>query len=150
MAHQLSSVTRLVAAIKPTTVATSGTQSSTTIDARGFLSARAMCFMGLTSGDGIATLSILGSTATAGSFALLTGSTTASVASTTGQKDGLLVVDLTRLRSDKQFLQVNYVSATTLTQHGGVIVELYNPVRMPTTDQSTSLLQPQKVVWEAT
>lgn len=151
MAHQLSAVTKLVAAIKPTTVATSGTQSSTGWDMAGFLSVRAMCFMGLTSGDGVATLNLLGSSASTGTFAALAGSTSASVSSTTGQKDGILAVDFTRsIGSNDRYVQATYVSATTLTQHGGVILEFYNPVSVPTTDDSTSMLQAQKVVVEAT
>lgn len=151
MARQLSSCSKLVAAIKPTTVATSGTQSSTGWDMAGFLSVRAICFMGLTSGDGIATLSLAGSTAAGGTFATLAGSTSASVASTTGQKDGLLAIDYTRtIGANDRYIQANYVSATTLTEHGGVILEFYNPVNLPTTDDSTSMLQAQKVVVEAT
>lgn len=152
MAHQLSKVTKLVAAIKPTTVATSGTQSSTGWDMAGFLSVRAITFMGLTSGDGVATLSLLGSSASTGTFAAITGSTSASVSSTTGQKDGLLAIDYTRSigGNNDRYIQVNYVSATTLTEHGGVILEFYNPVSVPTTDDSTSMLQAQVVVVEGT
>jgi hypothetical protein len=151
MAHQLSRTSKLVAAIKPTTVATSGTQSSTGWDMAGFLSVRAMTFMGQTSGDGVATLSILGSSASTGTFATLSGSTTASVSSTTGQMDGLLAIDYTRsIGTDDRYVQVQYVSATTLTEHGGVILEFYNPVNVPTTDSSTSMLQAQKVVVEGT
>jgi hypothetical protein len=151
MAQQLSSNSKLVAAIKPTTVATSGTQSSTGWDMAGFLSVRAMTFMGLTSGDGVATLSVLGSSASTGTFVALAGSTTASVSSTTGQKDGLLAVDVTRtIGQNDRYIRVDYISATTLTQHGGVILEFYNPVNCPTTDDSTSMLQAQKVVVEAT
>jgi hypothetical protein len=151
MAHQLSSNSKLVAAIKPTTVATSGTQSSTGWDMAGFLSVRAITFMGLTSGDGVATLTVLGSSASTGTFVALAGSTTASVSSTTGQKDGLLAVDVTRtIGQNDRYIRVDYISATTLTQHGGVILEFYNPVNFPTTDDSTSMLQAQKVVVEAT
>jgi hypothetical protein len=153
MAHQLSRTSKLVAAIKPTTVATSGTQSSTGWDMAGFLSVRAMTFMGQTSGDGVATLSILGSSASTGTFATLSGSTTASVSSTTGQMDGLLAVDYTRSvggNNSDRWIRVDYVSATTLTEHGGVILEFYNPVNVPTTDSSTSMLQAQKVVVEGT
>lgn len=148
---QLSKTSKLVAAIKPTTVATSGTQSSTGWDMAGFLSVRAMTFMGLTSGDGVATLSLLGSSASTGTFAAITGSTSASVSSTTGQKDGLLAIDYTRsIGTDDRYIQVQYVSATTLTEHGGVILEFYNPTSVPTSDDSTSMLQAQKVVVEGT
>ena len=153
MAHQLSSVTKLVAAIKPTTVATSGTQSSTGWDMAGYMSVRAICFLGLTSGDGVAELSLLGSSASTGTFAELSGSTVADVASTTGQKDGLLALDYTRSiggNNSDRWIRVDYISATTLTEHGGVILEFYNPVTVPTTDDSTSMLQAQTVVVEGT
>jgi len=139
----------LVAAIKPTTVATSGTQSSTGWDMAGYQSVRAMVMMGLTSGDGVATLSILGSTASTGTFATLAGTTSASVSSTTGQKDGILAVDVRKIVSEDRWIRVDYVSATTLTQHGGVILEFYNPTSVPTTDDSTSMLQAVKVIAEA-
>jgi len=149
MSHQISAVTKLVAAIKPTTVATSGTQSSTGWDMAGFQSVRAMVMMGLTSGDGVATLSILGSTASTGTFATLAGTTNASVSSTTGQMDGILSVDVRKIISEDRWIRVDYVSATTLTQHGGVILEFYNPTSVPTTDSSTSMLQAVKVIAEA-
>ena len=149
MSHQISAVTKLVAAIKPTTVATSGTQSSTGWDMAGYQSVRAMVMMGLTSGDGVATLSILGSTASTGTFATLAGTTSASVSSTTGQKDGILAVDVRKIVSEDRWIRVDYVSATTLTQHGGVILEFYNPTSVPTTDDSTSMLQAVKVIAEA-
>jgi hypothetical protein len=65
--------------------------------------------------------------------------------------DGLLAVDYTRsIGTNDRYVQVQYVSATTLTEHGGVILEFYNPTSVPTTDDSTSMLQAQRVVVEGT
>jgi hypothetical protein len=149
MAHQLSKVTKLIAALKPTTAVSSGTNSSGAIDTSGFKSARAILFVGLTSGDGLATLSITGSTASAGNYATLSGSTSASVVTTTGMKDGLLAVDVTNLGPNR-YIKANYTSASTLVQHGGIVVELYNPTSVPTTDGSTSMLVAQQVVVDCT
>jgi hypothetical protein len=146
---QLSKVTKLIAALKPTTAVSSGTNSSGEIDTAGFGAARAILFVGLTSGDGLANLTISGATATGGNFATLSGTTSASVTTTTGMKDGLLAVDVKNLGPNR-YIKANYTSASTLVQHGGIVVELYNPTNVPTTDGSTSMLIAQKVVVEAT
>jgi hypothetical protein len=150
MRHQLSKISKLMMTHKPTTAVSTGTVSSTFIDTAGFLSVRAVMHFGSVSGDGVGTLSITGSTASAGSFNTLTGgSTSASIATTTGLLDGLLAIDVTNLGPNR-YIKTNYTAATSLVNHGGIHIELYNPVNMPTTDDSTSMLKAQVVVTEAT
>lgn len=149
MRHQLSKVSKLVAAIKPTTAATTLNAASGAIDTSGFLSARALCMVGATTGDGVITLSITGSTASAGSYNTLTGTTTATVVTTTGLQDGILAVDVTNFGPNR-YIKANAHRNGGNMSHGGVIVELYNPTSVPTTDDSTSMLVAQKVVVEAT
>jgi hypothetical protein len=149
MRHQLSSVTRLMLTHKPTTAVSTGTVSSTQIDAAGYLSARAVLTVGNVTGDGVCTLSITGSTSSTGTFATLSGTTTASVATTTGKLDGLLAVDVTNLGPNR-YIKTNFIAATSLVQHGGIVLTLYNPVNVPTTDDSTSMLIAQKVVVDCT
>lgn len=149
MRHQLSKISRLMLTHKPTTAVSTGTVSSTYIDTAGYLSARAVLTVGGVSGDGVCTLSITGSTATAGTYNTLTsGSTSASIATTTGQLDGLLVCDVTNFGPNR-YIKTNFIAATSLVNHGGVVLTLYNPVNMPTTDDSTSMLKAQVVVAEA-
>jgi hypothetical protein len=149
MRHQASSVTKLIMTHKPTTAVSTGTVSSTQIDARGYLSARAVLNVGAVTGDGVCTLSITGSTSSTGSFATLSGSTSASVSTTTGKLDGLLAVDVTNL-GPNGWIKTNFIAATSLVQHGGIVLTLYNPTSVPTTDDSTSMLIAQKVVVDCT
>jgi hypothetical protein len=149
MRHQLSKVTRLMMTHKPTTAVSTGTVSSTQIDAAGYLSARAVLHVGAVTGDGVCTLSITGSTSSTGTFATLSGSTTATVSTTTGKLDGLLAVDVTNLGNNR-YIKTNFIAATSLVNHGGISLTLYNPVNLPTTDDSTSMLIAQQVVVDCT
>jgi len=151
MAHQLSRTSKLALAIKRTTaVSSSDTVASTGWDMTGFQSVRAIVALGQTSADGIGVLAIQGSTASTGTFATLSGSTSATVQTTTGLMDGLLVVDVNRVMNNRYVRATFGANGTTVVQHGGVILEFYNPTNVPTTDDSTSMLVAQKVVWETT
>src|SRR5687768_701182 len=108
MRHQLSKISKLILTHKPTTAVSTGTVSSTFIDTAGYLSARAVLHVGAVSGDGVCTLSMTGSTASTGTYNTLTGgSTSASIATTTGLLDGLLSIDVTNFGPNR-YIKTNF------------------------------------------
>lgn len=156
MSHQISKVTKLIAAIKPSTAETTLNSASTIIDMSGWRSIRVLAMLGASTGDALTTLSITGASSTSASFSTLqgqlVGGTTqaASVVTTTGQGGGLLAIDVRELISNPRYVKANIHRNAANANHGGVIVELYDPVTVPTTDDSTSMLQAQVIITQTT
>lgn len=124
----------LKASTAPTSV-TTGVDSAA-LDMSGFNSVTFVSKVDLAAVDGVMTLSVRGSTASAGTYQAISGAT---VSSTTGQLDGLLAIELDR--PTFTYLKARIVQATSDVQHGGVIAIQSEPKSAPVTHDSTSFLQ---------
>lgn len=124
--------------LKASTAFTSVTTGadSAELDMSGFNSVTFVSKVDVATVDGTMTLSVRGSTASGGTFQALSGAT---VSSTTGQLDGLLAIELDR--PTFRYLKARIVQATSDIKHGGVMSIQSNAKSVPTTHDSTSMLQ---------
>jgi hypothetical protein len=136
--NNFSKNNRLNFLLKATTAPTSVTTGvdSAALDTSGFNCVTFINPVGQSAVDGLITFTVRGSTASAGTYQALSG---ASVASTTSQKDGLLVIEVDR--PPFRYLKARVASATSDIQHGGVIAICSNATNVPVTQDSTSMLQ---------
>ena len=133
----LSQHVKRVLCLKPSTaLETSTGQDGAEIDMTGFDTVEFIGTVAAVTGDATVTLSVRGSTASGGTFAEM-GSAT--VSTTTGQKDGLLSIELDR--PTKRYLKPRIVRAAAASGHGGIVALLSAARDIPTTNSSTSMLQ---------
>lgn len=134
----LSKNTKLAYLLKASTAYTSVTTGvdGQVLDMSGFNSVEFIFPINQCAVSGALTCSVMGSTASGGTYQALSGAT---VTSTTGVGDALLAIELDR--PTFRYLRPRVASATSDVRHGGCIALVSNAKNVPVTHDSTSMQQ---------
>lgn len=136
-AFNFSKNNKIKCCLKPSTAAgTSTGQDGAEVDMAGFDSATFLFTVGATTGDATYTATVRGSTASGSGHQALSGAT---VTTTTGQGDGVIAIEV--VKPTFRYLIPRLARNTAAGNHGGIVAIQSDARAMPTTHDSTSMLQ---------
>lgn len=133
MAHQYSKFLNPIYGLKASTANTTTDQDTAVIDMAGYEGAQFAFILGNTTGDATFTCIVKGSTASAGNYVTISG--TSLTSTTAATIDEIMVINVHR--PVYRYLKGNLARAGANSAHGGVVINQYGPKFVPITDSTT-------------